>query len=94
MLDATESAMLDAVSYLMDGMDRGYVGCLTTADTSKAFDSVQHRRLLEKLGWYGIETHWFEDWPSGRRQSVRGGSGVHSCFECYLFWQFRAPRAG
>ena len=66
--------MLDAVGYLMDGMDRGNIGCLTTADTSKAFDSVQHRRLLEKLGWYGIDAHWFEDWLAGRRQSVRGGS--------------------
>ena len=68
--------MLDAVGYLMDGMDRGLIGCLTTADTSKAFDSVQHRRLLEKLGWYGIDTHWFENWLGGRRQSVRGGTGT------------------
>ena len=76
---STESAMLDAVSYLMDGMDRGYIGCLTTADTSKAFDSVQHRRLLEKLGWYGIEMHWFEDWLSGCRHVAYyawGDSGV------------------
>ena len=68
--------MLDAVSYLMDGLDEGLVGCLTTADTSKAFDSVQHPRLLEKLGWYSIDTHWFEDWLSGRQQVVRGGATV------------------
>ena len=67
--------MLDAVGYLIDGMDRGLIGCLTTADTSKAFDSVQHPRLLEKLGWYGIDTHWFDNWLSGRRQAVRGGEG-------------------
>ena len=73
---STESAMLDAVSYLMDGLDKGLVGCLTTADTSKAFDSVQHPRLLEKLGWYSIDTHWFEDWLSDRRQVVRGGATV------------------
>ena len=73
---STESAMLDAVCYLMEGMDRGLIGCLTTADTSKAFDSVQHLRLLEKLGWYGIDSHWFENWLSGRIQSVRGGSGA------------------
>ena len=36
----TESAMLDAVGYLMDSVDKGNIGCLTTADTSKAFDSV------------------------------------------------------
>lgn len=46
----TESAMLDAVSYFIDSIDKGQIGCLTTADTSKAFDSVQHNRLLEKNG--------------------------------------------
>ena len=48
----TESAMLDAVSYFMDCIDKGQIGCLTTADTSKALDSVQHSRLLEK--WVGM----------------------------------------
>ena len=73
---STESAMLDAVTFLMDGLDGGHVGCLTTADTSKAFDSVQHPRLLEKLGWYGIDTHWFQDWLADRCQVVRGGDEV------------------
>ncbi|XP_043210133.1 uncharacterized protein LOC122375044 [Amphibalanus amphitrite] len=47
---STESAMLDTASFLMEGLDGGLIGCLTTADTSKAFDSDQHPRLLEKLG--------------------------------------------
>ena len=64
--------MLDAVSYLTTGMAQGMVSRLTTADTSKAFDSVEHRRLLDKIGWYGIDSHWFENWLSGRRQRVRG----------------------
>ena len=50
------------------------VSCLATADTSKAFDSVQHGRLLDKLGWYGVDTHWFSDWLQDRHQRVRGGS--------------------
>lgn len=69
----TESAMLDAVGYLLEGVDKGNVGCLTTVDTSKAFDSVQHPRLLEKLAWYGIEDHWFRDWLKDRYQMTRGG---------------------
>ena len=73
---STESAMLDTVSFLMDGLDDGLIGSLTTADTSKAFDSVQHPRLLEKLGWYGIDAHWFRDWLSDRCQVVRGGGEV------------------
>ena len=70
---STESAVLDAVGYLMSGLDGGFVGCLTTADTSKAFDSVRHARLLTKLAWYGTDDHWFEDWLRGRVQKVRGG---------------------
>ena len=69
----TESAMLDAVGYLLESVDRGNIGCLTTADTSKAFDSVQHPRLLQKLAWYGIEDHWFRDWLRNRCQLTKGG---------------------
>ena len=47
---------------------------LVTADTSKAFDSVEHGRLLDKLGWYGIESDWFSVWLRGRTQTVRGGT--------------------
>ena len=71
---STESAMLYAVNILTSNIDRGLVTLLTTTDTSKAFDSVQHSRLLEKLGWYGIDTHWFRDWLEGRSQRVVGSN--------------------
>ena len=32
--------------------------------------------LSEKLGWYGIDTHWFQDWLADRCQVVRGGDEV------------------
>ena len=66
----TESAMLDAVGCVVGRIDQGNIACLTTADTSTAFDSVPHCRLLEKLGWYGIDAHWFRDWLSDRSQRV------------------------
>lgn len=71
---STETAMLDTVSYLSSNMDSGRVTALLTADTSKAFDSVEHDRLLAKLGWYGVSDHWFRDWLGGRSQSIRGSS--------------------
>jgi len=69
---STESAMLCTVNLLTSNMDRGLVTSLTTTDTSKAFDSVQHSRLLDKLGWYGVDTHWFRGWLEGRTQRVVG----------------------
>ena len=62
---STEAAMLDVVTYVTENIDRGLVSSLVTADTSKAFDSVEHPRLLDKLGWYGIQPDWFADWLEG-----------------------------
>ena len=58
-------------AFLMNGLDAGLIGSLTTADTSKAFDNVRHPRLLEKLGWYGIDANWIEDWLTGRYQTLK-----------------------
>ena len=71
---STESALLDAVSYISTNRDEGRSVSLIAADAFKAFDSVEHGRLLEKLGWYGISQHWFQNWLSDRVQIVRGGS--------------------
>ena len=71
-----ETALLDAVSFATDQIDKGMVTSLVTADTSKAFDSVEHGRLLDKLGWYGIHPEWFSAWLCDRTQTVRGGTEV------------------
>ena len=71
---STEAAVLDAVVFATDNIDRGLVTSLVTADTSKAFDSVEHGRLLDKLGWYGIRSEWFADWLQGRTQTLKGRS--------------------
>ena len=67
---STEAALLDTVTFATENLDRGAVTSLITADTSKAFDSVEHGRLLDKLGWYGIETTWLSDWLCDRTQTV------------------------
>ena len=71
---STELAMLDTVTEITNHIDAGRIATLVTADTSKAFDSVRHDMLIDKLGWYGVDSHWFADWLSDRCQSVRGGS--------------------
>ena len=42
-------------------------------DYSKAFDSVPHRRLLQKLARYGIRgrlLEWISDFQKGRKQRI------------------------
>ena len=71
---STEDAMLDAVEWISKSIDRGHVASLTTLDLSKAFDSVDHGVLLNKLEWYGIDSAWFRSYLCDRMQVVRGGS--------------------
>ena len=73
---STEAALLDAVTYATSNIDKGHVTSLITVDTSKAFDSVEHGRLLERLGWYGIDTRWFAAWLRDRTQCIQGGTNV------------------
>ena len=73
----TEDAVLDAVEWMSQKIDRGHVASLTTIDLSKAFDSVDHGVLLAKLGWCGVRsTDWFHSYLSERKQIVNGGSSL------------------
>ena len=70
---STEDAVLDAVERLVLNIDKGLISSLTTFDLSKAFDSVDHETLLNKMSWYGIDVAWFQSYLSDRSQVVRGG---------------------
>ena len=69
---STETAMIDSLNYIISAMEKGQICILLAADTSRAFDSVDHGRLIEKLGWYGVDRHWFEDWLCNRSQRIQG----------------------
>ena len=64
----------DMVSNLDGAQDRGQKQTdVIIMDFAKAFDKVPHRRLLYKLGYYGIRgsTHkWISLWLSERSQKV------------------------
>jgi len=67
---STKAAVLAwAVVYATSNVDKDMMISLVTADTSKAFDSVEHC-LVEKLGWYCIDNQWFAAWFSNGMQYV------------------------
>ena len=72
----TEDAVLDAVEWIGQNSEQGEISSITAVDLSKAFDSVDHDVLLNKLGWYGIDLTWFHSYLDGRKQLVRGGEVV------------------
>ena len=64
---------------IFKAMDKKLVTALILLDLSKAYDSVNHALLLQRLGNGGPSTSavkWFESYQTGRTQSVRIGSIV------------------
>ena len=65
--------LLEVLDYLNKSVDEGKQVDTIYLDIRKAFDSISHRRLLQKLEAYGIEgevLEWIRDFLKGRRQRV------------------------
>ena len=72
-LHSTELAALELSDRLMQNLDKGKIPIAVYLDLSKAFDTLDHYILLEKLMYYGIkgtELSWFQSYLSNRRQYV------------------------
>ena len=65
--------LLEVLDYWNKSVDEGKQVDTIYLDIRKAFDSISHRRLLQKLEAYGIEGEvlvWVRDFLKGRRQRV------------------------
>ena len=51
---STERAILDIVNKIQENMDKGMFSCGVYIDLQKAFDTVNHHILLQKLNHYGV----------------------------------------
>ena len=74
---STEHAILDIVNRIQGNMNEGMFSCGVFIDLQKAFDTVDHHILLQKLNHYetrGIINDWFYSYLVGRIQSTQIGS--------------------
>ena len=66
-------APLDIVNQIQNNMDKKLFSCSIFIELKKAFDTVDHTILLNKLQYYGIRgiaNDWFRSYLSGRAQTT------------------------
>ena len=76
---STATTVIDVQDFILKNMDEGKVTGAIFLDLKKAFDTVSHRLLIDKLkkcGISGIELNWFKSYLSNRMQSVKIGSSL------------------
>ena len=70
---STTHAIIEVVDKLTETMDQGKATIGVFLDLSKAFDTIKHDILLDKLAHYGVRgtpLDWFKSYLTGRLQQV------------------------
>ena len=78
---STTYLMLDIIDEIYNSKSNGQIPAIIFLDIKKAFDTVNHDILIEKLNHYGISGTvilWFINYLSGRYQCTKMGNTVSS----------------
>ena len=78
-LHSTEHAILDIVNTIQSNMAKKLFSCGVFIDLKKAFDTVDHEIILQKLCYYGfrgIINDWFSSYLNGRTQTTQIGNHI------------------
>ena len=69
---STLSALIQMCDNLLKNMDSGQINCIVFLDVRKAFDSINHEVLIDKMrnfiGVTGNQLRWFESYLNNRVQ--------------------------
>ena len=90
-LHSTETALLCVTDDLLLAMDNKKVSVVVLLDMSKAFDSISHTVLLQKLQALGVSSpslDWFHSYLTGRCQRVR----IHDTVSDLLPLKYGVPQ--
>ncbi|KAF2345054.1 Reverse transcriptase domain [Trinorchestia longiramus] len=68
---STQDALLNITEKIYSDIDTKNVTLLLLLDLSEAFDSVEHKRLLQKISILGIATQWFQSYLANCSHAVR-----------------------
>ena len=67
---STEPCMDQLIDFASNGMDKQMDTGMILVDLQKAFDTLDHGFLLEKMKYFGFQTSvikWFESYLSSRK---------------------------
>ena len=73
----TSDCLIDLIEEIASSLDKGLYVVSLFLDLSRAFDTVNHQILLNKLKYYGLqqsEYNWFQFYLSNRKQLVHSNS--------------------
>ena len=73
-LHSTLTALLEATNSWSVNIDNGLVNGVVFIDFRKAFDTIDHKIMLQKLGNYGVDPNslrWFKSYLTDRAQKCR-----------------------
>ena len=68
--------MIRLTEKICDALDKGDLACGVFIDLQEAFDTVDHKFLLDKLknyGFKGLSNKWIRPYLTGRKQFVHIG---------------------
>ncbi|KAF2346087.1 Reverse transcriptase domain [Trinorchestia longiramus] len=68
---STQDALLNITEKIYSDIDTKNFTLLLLLDLSKAFDTVEHKRLLQKISNLGIATQWFQSYLANRSHAVQ-----------------------